>query len=275
MVLSIVNLQEAYAKALLVDRDALRAAQEAGDVLGGHEVLLDAYRSDVREVCARARAALGAEEDPIARAPRVVATQSANGRGALMSTVTPLIDRVEDLWPDDSAARRGARPARAGLAPAGRRTARCRTSAAATRRPRARAHDHTGREIAGHVGQGLGLRPRDDGAGALHRAQARRGAAADRARRDERRGHGRLPVALPARSRGAALLDRDAAARVRPGAARPPHAPRRHQRARRQRRRRAARARSASATPPRGSPTSGPASRCRSRSARRRAPTRT
>ncbi len=66
MVLSIVNLQEAYAKALLVDRDALRAAQEAGDVLGGHEVLLDAYRSDVREVCARARAALGAEEDPVA-----------------------------------------------------------------------------------------------------------------------------------------------------------------------------------------------------------------
>src|SRR3954469_21977429 len=38
MVLSIVNLQEAYAKALLVDRDALAAAQEAGDVLGGHEV---------------------------------------------------------------------------------------------------------------------------------------------------------------------------------------------------------------------------------------------
>jgi L-rhamnose isomerase/sugar isomerase len=66
MVLSIVNLQEAYAKALLVDRDALRAAQEAGDVLGGHEVLLDAYRTDVREACARARTALGAEEDPIA-----------------------------------------------------------------------------------------------------------------------------------------------------------------------------------------------------------------
>ena len=65
MVLTIVNLQEAYAKALLVDRDALRAAQEAGDVLGGHEVLLDAYRSDVREPAPRARVALGAEEDPI------------------------------------------------------------------------------------------------------------------------------------------------------------------------------------------------------------------
>jgi L-rhamnose isomerase / sugar isomerase len=66
MVLSVVNLQEAYAKALLVDREALRAAQQAGDVLGGHEVLLDAYRTDVRPLCARVRASLGAAEDPIA-----------------------------------------------------------------------------------------------------------------------------------------------------------------------------------------------------------------
>jgi len=66
MVLSVVNLQEAYAKALLVDRDALRAAQEAGDVLGGHEVLLDAYRTDVRPICAAVRAGLGAAEDPVA-----------------------------------------------------------------------------------------------------------------------------------------------------------------------------------------------------------------
>jgi L-rhamnose isomerase / sugar isomerase len=66
MVLSVMNLQEAYAKALLVDRDALRAAQEAGDVLAGHEALLDAYRADVRPLCARARVELGAAEDPIA-----------------------------------------------------------------------------------------------------------------------------------------------------------------------------------------------------------------
>jgi L-rhamnose isomerase/sugar isomerase len=66
MVLSVVNLQEAYAKALLVDRDALHGAQQAGDVLGGHEVLLDAYRTDVRPLCARARAAAGAAEDPVA-----------------------------------------------------------------------------------------------------------------------------------------------------------------------------------------------------------------
>ena len=66
MVLSVVNLQEAYAKALLVDRNKLRAAQEAGDVLGGHELLLDAYKPDVRSLCAKARAELGASEDPIA-----------------------------------------------------------------------------------------------------------------------------------------------------------------------------------------------------------------
>jgi L-rhamnose isomerase/sugar isomerase len=66
MVLSVVNLQEAYAKARLVDRAALAAAQAAGDVLGGHEVLLDAFRADVRAPCAQARAALGAAEDPVA-----------------------------------------------------------------------------------------------------------------------------------------------------------------------------------------------------------------
>jgi len=66
MVLSIVNLQLAYAKALLVDRERLAAAQRDGDVLGGHEALLDAYRTDVRPLCAKVRAELGAAEDPVA-----------------------------------------------------------------------------------------------------------------------------------------------------------------------------------------------------------------
>src|SRR3954452_6914103 len=66
MVLSVVNLQEACAKALLVDREALDEAQQAGDVLRGHELLLDAYKTDVRSDCAAARAALGAAADPIA-----------------------------------------------------------------------------------------------------------------------------------------------------------------------------------------------------------------
>src|SRR4051795_4298905 len=65
MTLSVVNLQEAYAKSMLIDRDALRAAQQAGDVLAGHEVLLDAFNTDVRPACAEARVALGAAENPI------------------------------------------------------------------------------------------------------------------------------------------------------------------------------------------------------------------
>ena len=66
MILSVANLQEAYAKALIVDRAALTAAQLAGDVLGGHEVLLRAYQTDVRPLCARVREELGAAADPIA-----------------------------------------------------------------------------------------------------------------------------------------------------------------------------------------------------------------
>jgi L-rhamnose isomerase/sugar isomerase len=66
MVLSVVNLQEAYAKALLVDRSALAEAQAAGDVLGGHELLLDAYNTDVRPLCAAVRSAAGAAADPVA-----------------------------------------------------------------------------------------------------------------------------------------------------------------------------------------------------------------
>jgi L-rhamnose isomerase/sugar isomerase len=66
MVLSIVNLQESYAKSLLIDRAALRDAQESGDVLRGHELLLDAYQTDARPLCAKVREGLGAAADPIA-----------------------------------------------------------------------------------------------------------------------------------------------------------------------------------------------------------------
>ena len=47
---------------MLVDRDALAG----GDVLHGHQVLLDAYKTDVRPQCAEMRRSLGAAEDPIA-----------------------------------------------------------------------------------------------------------------------------------------------------------------------------------------------------------------
>ena len=66
MILSVTNLQEAYAKALLVDRAALASARAGGDVLAAHRVLLDAYGTDVRPLCAKVRHDLGAAADPIA-----------------------------------------------------------------------------------------------------------------------------------------------------------------------------------------------------------------
>ena len=65
MILSVTNLQESYAKALLVDRDALREARASGDVLGAHRLLLDAYNTDVRPLCAKVREDLGAASGPV------------------------------------------------------------------------------------------------------------------------------------------------------------------------------------------------------------------
>ena len=61
-----MNVQEATAKALLVDTEALDAAQRAGDVLGAHAVLMDAYNTDVRPLLADLRAASGLDPDPMA-----------------------------------------------------------------------------------------------------------------------------------------------------------------------------------------------------------------
>jgi L-rhamnose isomerase/sugar isomerase len=65
MIQSVVNLQEAYAKALLVDRTALAAAQAEGDVLAANRILVDAFSTDVRPLCAKVREGLGAAADPI------------------------------------------------------------------------------------------------------------------------------------------------------------------------------------------------------------------
>ena len=55
------------ARALLVDRDALRAAQEAGDVLGANEIFMDAFYTDVRADLAEWRAERGLPAEPDAR----------------------------------------------------------------------------------------------------------------------------------------------------------------------------------------------------------------
>ena len=63
---SVMNVQEATAKALLVDRAALAAAQTAGDVLGANGILMDAYNTDVRPLLALLRERLGLDTDPYA-----------------------------------------------------------------------------------------------------------------------------------------------------------------------------------------------------------------
>lgn len=62
---SVMNVQEATAKALLVDREALAAAQQAGDVLGANGVLMDAYNTDVRPLLAELRESRGLDPDPM------------------------------------------------------------------------------------------------------------------------------------------------------------------------------------------------------------------
>jgi L-rhamnose isomerase/sugar isomerase len=87
---SVMNVQEATAKALLVDAGALAAAQQAGDVLGANAVLMDAYNTDVRPLLAQVRTEQGLHPDPVAayaatgyaeriRAERVGGTQAGWG----------------------------------------------------------------------------------------------------------------------------------------------------------------------------------------------------
>jgi L-rhamnose isomerase / sugar isomerase len=62
---SVMNVQEAVAKALLVDGAALRAAQLAGDVLEANAVLMDAYNTDVRPLLAELREEMGLAPAPV------------------------------------------------------------------------------------------------------------------------------------------------------------------------------------------------------------------
>jgi len=63
---SVMNVQEATAKALLVDLDALKSAQQSGDVLGANAVLMDAYNTDVRPLLREVREEMGLDPDPLA-----------------------------------------------------------------------------------------------------------------------------------------------------------------------------------------------------------------
>jgi len=63
---SVLNVQEMTARALLVDGTALKAAQDAGDVLGANAILMDAFYTDVRADLAQWRATRGLPSDPMA-----------------------------------------------------------------------------------------------------------------------------------------------------------------------------------------------------------------
>ena len=62
---SVMNVQEMTARALLVDTDALGAAQEAGDVLGANAIVMDAFYTDVRPALAEWRESRGLPADPV------------------------------------------------------------------------------------------------------------------------------------------------------------------------------------------------------------------
>jgi L-rhamnose isomerase / sugar isomerase len=65
MIVSVLNCQEAYAKALIIPRPQLAAAQAAGEVLAAHQILNDAYRIDVRPLLAQVREEIGVPVDPL------------------------------------------------------------------------------------------------------------------------------------------------------------------------------------------------------------------
>jgi L-rhamnose isomerase/sugar isomerase len=62
---SVLNVQEMTARALLLDRVALTAAQDAHDVLGANEIFMDAYQTDVRADLAAWRESRGLPADPM------------------------------------------------------------------------------------------------------------------------------------------------------------------------------------------------------------------
>ncbi|WEG08231.1 L-rhamnose isomerase [Microbacterium horticulturae] len=63
---SVLNVQEMTARALLLDGDALAAAQKANDVLAANAVFMDAFQTDVRPALAQWRESRGLPADPMA-----------------------------------------------------------------------------------------------------------------------------------------------------------------------------------------------------------------
>lgn len=65
LIQSLEAIQEAYAKALLIDQDQLRLAQMENDVVRCQEILQNAYRTDVRPLLQEARRKSGGALSPL------------------------------------------------------------------------------------------------------------------------------------------------------------------------------------------------------------------
>ncbi|WP_396635268.1 sugar isomerase [Maribacter sp. R86514] len=65
LIQSLEAIQEAYAKALLIDQNELAAAQKDNDVVKCQEILQSAYRTDVRPLIEKARFSRGGAINPI------------------------------------------------------------------------------------------------------------------------------------------------------------------------------------------------------------------
>lgn len=63
---SVEAIKIAYAQALLVDRKALKEAQQQNDVVRAQEILQDVFRTDVRSLVAEARLRQGGALNPVA-----------------------------------------------------------------------------------------------------------------------------------------------------------------------------------------------------------------
>ena len=102
---SVLTLQESYAKASARrPRSSWRRRSSAGDVLAANRILLDAFATDVRPLCAKVRLDLGAAEDPIAAfraggyAGRSSREPGRRGTGRLAMTILNLLPGVREPW---------------------------------------------------------------------------------------------------------------------------------------------------------------------------------
>ena len=66
MIFSVLNCQDAFAKSLIVPHSKLAETQAAGDVLAGHRILVEAFRTDMRPLLAQVRSEMSVPADPLA-----------------------------------------------------------------------------------------------------------------------------------------------------------------------------------------------------------------